>query len=235
MPIPQDDTGIKRCIGMTQYLDKFIKNISTRIENMRKLTRKYVPWKWTDKEDDELNDLKKAITTTSTLIYYDVNQDVLIPCDAYKCGLGSVLLQQGQPVAYASKALTETEIRYAQIDKEMLVIVFASNKFRQYIYGKPNIYIYINTDHRPLIRTVEKPLNDISSLLQKIRLRLQQYDITLSYIPGKDLVVVDALSRSYLEDKSYTDIIPEVISTVSLDITEEQKPNNIRNLKRLNM
>ena len=161
MPTPQHVTGIKRFLGMIQYIDKFIKNLSTRTENMRRLTRKDVPWNWTEKEEAEMNDLKKAITSIPTLRYYDVSKDVLIQCDASKCGLGAVLLQEGKPIAYASKALTETEIRYAQIEKEMLAIVFACKKFRQYIYGKPNIYI--NTDHRPLVRIKEKPLNDIST------------------------------------------------------------------------
>ena len=92
-----------------------------------------------------------------------------------------------QPVTYASITLTETEIRYAQIAKEMLAIVFASNKFRQYIYGKPNIYIYIyiNTDHRPLIRIVEKPLNNISTRLQKMRLGYNNMTYHCNTYPDK--------------------------------------------------
>ena len=65
----------------------------------------------------------------------------------------------------------------------MLAIIFACKKFRQYIYGKPNIIIH--TDHKPLIRIIKKPLNGISTRLQKMRLRLQQYDIKLEFIPGK--------------------------------------------------
>ena len=175
-----------------------------------------------------MNDLKKAITSTPTLRDYDVSKDVLIQCDASKCGLGAVLLQQGKPIAYASKALTETEIRYAQIEKEMLAIVFACNKFRQYIYGKPNIYI--NTDHRPLVRIIEKPLNDISTRLQKMRRRLQQYDIKLSYIPGQELVIADALSRNYLEEISDTDIIPDYIYNIISSIRCQKGENNRRHI-----
>ena len=56
MPTPQDVTGIKRFLGMIQYIDKFIKNLSTRTENMRRLTREDVPWNWTEKEQAEIND-----------------------------------------------------------------------------------------------------------------------------------------------------------------------------------
>ena len=70
-----------------------------------------------------------------------------------------MLLQQNRQVAYASTCLTETEVRYEQIEKELFAIVFACNKFRQYIYVKPNIIT--NTDHKPLIRIIKKPLKEI--------------------------------------------------------------------------
>ena len=83
--------------------------------------------------------------------------------------------------------------------------------------------IYINTDHRPLVRIIEKPLNDISTRIQKMRLRLQQYDIKFSYIPGKELVIAVALSRNYSEEISDTDIIPAIISTISLVVSDARK------------
>ena len=79
----------------------------------------------------------------------------------------------------------------------MLAIVFACEKFRQYIYGKANIRIH--TDHKSLIRIMQKHLSDISTRLQKMRLRFQQNDITLEYIPGKE--IADTLSRDLKRTK----------------------------------
>ena len=62
--------------------------MSTRTENMKRLIKKDVPWNWIEKEEAEINDLKKAITSTPTLRYYDFSKDVLI-----QCGLGAILLQ----------------------------------------------------------------------------------------------------------------------------------------------
>ena len=214
---PTDVTEIKRFLGMIQYIDKFINKLSDRTIHMRRLTRKDVTWNWTTKEDNEYKELKKSITTTPILRYYDVNAAITIQCDSSKYGLGAVLMQEKQPVAYASKSLTPTEIRYAQIEKEMLAIVFSCQKFRQYIYGKQNIVIH--TDHKPLIRIMQKPLNDISTRLQKMRLRLQQYDLELVYVPGKDLNIADTLSRDLLVKKENNDILPEVVSTVTLAVT----------------
>ena len=70
------------------------------------------------------------------LRYYTVNEEVTLQCDASQTGLGASLLQNGQPVAYASRALTDTETRYAQIEKELLAIVYACTHFESDIYGR---------------------------------------------------------------------------------------------------
>ena len=71
-----------------------------------------------------------------------------IQCDAIQAGLGAVLMQGGRPVEYASRALTPTEERYAQIEKEQLAICFAMERFHTYVYAR---HVTIETDHKPLI------------------------------------------------------------------------------------
>jgi hypothetical protein len=80
--------------------------------------------------------LKEECSKQPTLRYYDVSKPVRISADSSKSGLGAVCLPEGQPVAYASRALSPTQQRYAQIEKELLAIVFACEKFHQYIFGK---------------------------------------------------------------------------------------------------
>ncbi len=69
------------------------------------------------------------ISTAPVLAYYDVTKPVTIQCDASQTGLGAALLQDGYPIAYSSRALTATERNYAQIEKELLAIVYACEKF----------------------------------------------------------------------------------------------------------
>ena len=68
------------------------------------------------------------------LKYFDPAEKCTVQCDASSQGLGAALLQGGQPVSFASRALTETEQQYAQIEKELLAVVFALHRFDQYIY-----------------------------------------------------------------------------------------------------
>lgn len=94
------------------------------------------------------------VTSAPVLKYYDVAKPVTIQSDSSKNGLGCCLLQKGQPVAYASRALSEQN--YAQIEKECLSIVFDCQRFHHYPYGRDSITT--ETDHKPLIAIFKKPL-----------------------------------------------------------------------------
>ena len=87
----------------------------------------------------------------------------MLQCDASSIGLGAALLQDGQPVAFASRVLSESERNYAQIEKELLAIVFGFTRFRQYLYGRK---VTVDSDHKPLQSLYGKPLNLVPKRLQ---------------------------------------------------------------------
>lgn len=95
-------------------------------------------------QENSFNELKSLCSQKPVLAFYDVNKPVEIQCDASKDGLGAVLIQAGRPVAYSSRSLSDTEKRYAQIEKEMLSIVHASTKFHCYIFGKETTVYNVN-------------------------------------------------------------------------------------------
>lgn len=105
-----------------------------------------------------------------------------------------------RPVAYASKILSETEKRYAQIEKEALALTWACEKFHEFIYG---VHFKLETDHKPLVPLLQvKNLNELSPCLQCLRMRLMHYDFEVFHSPGKDIVAVDYLSRASLQVNS---------------------------------
>ena len=98
-----------------------------------------------------------------------------------------------QPVAYASHALSSAETRYAQIEKELLAIVFACDCFEAYIYRRD--IVHVETDHRPLEFIVLKSLNNAPKRLQRMLLQLQKYSLQVKYKKGEQMFLADTLSR----------------------------------------
>ena len=122
MPNSSDVPGVQRLLGLAQYLAKFFPHPSDITKPLRDLTRNDTKWVWESLQQNALDTLKKAVASTP----YNFADEMTIQCDASQSGLGVALMQNGQPVAYASRALTPPETRYAQIEKELLATVFAS-------------------------------------------------------------------------------------------------------------
>ena len=99
-----------------------------------------------------------------------------VQVDAFQRGLGTCLLQEGEPIAYASKSLTDTETRYANIERELLAIVFACQQLNTYVLGRP---FTVESDHKPLEMIHQKSLASAPPRLQRMLLQLQRYDVTI--------------------------------------------------------
>ena len=127
------------------------------------------------------------------LKFFDPKCPTTVQCDASGTGLVAVLLQREQPIAYASRALTTTEQGYSQIEKELLAVVFAMERFDQYVYGRS---VEVRSDHQPLQTISSKALHFAPKRLQRMLLRLQRYDYIIRYQPGKEMHVSDTLSRA---------------------------------------
>lgn len=196
MPEPEDVTALKRFLGMVTYLAKFMPHLSEMTEPLRRLEDKNVEFQWLEQHSIAMNTIKKFLTEAPVLRYYDVNKPVTVQCDASQSGLGAVVLQDGQPVCYASRALTDTESRYAQIEKELLAITWACDKFDQYLYGRDKVTI--ETDHEPLKPVFKKAIYKSPKRLQRMRLALQKYNLEVEYKKGSLMYIADALSRAYL-------------------------------------
>ena len=167
-----------------QYLAKFCQQLSTASQPLRQLEKKEVEWHWQRPQSKAFNEIKDLVTKAPVLRYFDVSKNITIQCDASQYGIGATLLQEGQPVHYANRALTTTEQNYAQIEKELLAVVFSCEHFEHYIYGK---HVTVETDHKPLIAIQKKPINTASKRLQRMMLRLQRFDLNLTYKPGKEM------------------------------------------------
>ncbi|KAI8506223.1 hypothetical protein Bbelb_156500 [Branchiostoma belcheri] len=197
MKAPTNKAEVMTMLGMVNYLAKFTPNLSEVTAPLRELLREDIEFVWDDKRKQAFADMKTVVAEASTLSYYDPHKEATLQVDASKYGLGAVLMQEGRPVAYASKSLNTTEVNYAQIEKELYAIVFGCERFHQYVYGRS---VTVESDHKPLEAITRKPLSSAPARLQRMLLRLQKYDLVVQHRPGKDIPVADALSRLYLEE-----------------------------------
>ena len=220
MENPTDVEGVRRLQGMVTYLAKFLPKLSTVMEPIRRLTKHDVEFEWSEEQNKAMDEIKRLVTTAPELAYYDPKKELVIQCDASSKGLGAVLLQEGKPLSYASRALSTTECEYAQIEKECLAIVFSLERFHQYTFGRKTI---IHSDHKPLEMIVRKPLHKAPKRLQGMMLRLIQYDIEVVYKKGKEMYIADTLSRACLpEDIRHKDKFASKNAVSHLRIREER-------------
>ena len=194
-------------LGMTNYFHKFISNFSEKTAPLHELLWNDAHWSWEPAQQQAFDTLKADISQPPVLRYFDPLKPVTLSVDASKSGLGAACLQDGLPVAYASRALTEAETRYAQIEKELLSATFACRKFHDFIYGRQAT---IETDHKPITAVVNRPLHLAPVRLQRMLLQLQKYDLKFFYKKGTELYVADTLSRSYTDEKSDSNVDEQV-------------------------
>ena len=165
-------------------------------EPLRRLLDKDAVWTWQKQQEKAFKEAKRVVTMQLVLKFYSLDEEVTLQCDASEKGLGATLLQNKQPVAFASRALSKTEQNYAQIEKECLSIVFGCERFRQYLLGRSTIYV--ESDHKPLEVIFKKPLLSAPKRLQRMLLRLQHYNLDVNYKKGSEMYIADFLSRASL-------------------------------------
>ncbi|PIK48832.1 hypothetical protein BSL78_14290 [Apostichopus japonicus] len=223
MQAPSNLKELRRYLGMVNYLAKFLPNLHDTTKPLQDLTKKDTQWNWSESQQKAFEEVQKKVQNSPVLAFYDPKKDLMLENDASEYGLGSALLQDGKPVAYASRTLTETERGYAQIEKEMLAVSYGLKKFHHYTYGRQ---VYVITDHKPLVSIIKKPLSKAPRRLQSLLLQTQEYNIELSYRPGSQMILSDTLSREPLAGSGNADI--ESVNNVAMLPVNSARLDEIR-------
>ncbi|XP_042072880.1 uncharacterized protein K02A2.6-like [Haplochromis burtoni] len=201
MTEPTNVSELRSFLGMVNQVGKFIPHLAEKDKALRDLLSKKNAWYWGTDQVRAFKTLRDALTSPPVLAMYDPNRDIKVSADASSYGLGGVLLQLWEegwrPVAYASRSLSPTEQRYAQVEKEALASTWACERFRDFLIGK---HFCLETDHKPLVSLLGgQALDLLPPRIQRFRMRLMRYSYTVQYAPGKSLWTADTLSRSPLK------------------------------------
>jgi hypothetical protein len=211
--------GTQSVLGAWNYIRNFIPNFSTRALPLTELIgsvkgatgkKKPKPFVWTDKCQEAFDDLKAATLDTRLLANIDFTKEIFIRCDSSQFGAGAVLFQlddQGreQPIAYASRKYTLAERNYCTFQQEAAAVVWALEKFACFFQGHA---VTVQSDHKNLSWVKKSAMPQLT----RWRLRLQDFEFRLEYLPGPLNVCADGLSRIGVDDKdmliSMADILP---------------------------
>ena len=203
---PKDIKELQSFLGAVNYLARFIPHLSALRAPLRDLLKKKNELIWAQNHQLCFDQIKEAVCKDITLKFYDPNLPIFIEIDASQNGIGVVLLQpldsnftlnenniptKLMRVAFASKTLTSTGHNYANIESELLGVVFGVLHFKHFTFGNE---VNIITDHKPLVSLLKKSLAACSSRLSKLIFKIVDYPLKVMYQPGRKMVISDALS-----------------------------------------
>ena len=194
MPAPQTKQELQSFLGAMNYLQTFVPHLSHHTELPWVLLKKEKTFSWNQNVNICFQRIKGLLENSllKPLWYYNRNKLVILQCNASLKGLGACILQDSKPIAFTSKSLMDTETRYTNIKWKLLAIIFRCEKFHMYLCGRSFV---VESDHKPLEMICLKNLISAPVRLQRMLLRLQQYDMVIMYWPGKEMLLTDALSR----------------------------------------
>ena len=196
-PVPTNKRELMRFLGMVGYYRWFCQNFSTITAPLTNLLRKNQEYTWSTNCQDCFVKVKALLLSNPVLMAPDFRKQFILMIDAIDIGAGAVLMQcdtKGvkHPICYFSQKFNLHQRNYSTIKKETLALVLALQHFEVYL-STTEYPILVFTDHKP-VTFINKMKNHNQRLL-RWGLLLQEYNLPLEHIKGKENVVADALSH----------------------------------------
>ncbi|XP_077246164.1 uncharacterized protein LOC143886068 [Tasmannia lanceolata] len=187
-PKPKTLKALRGFLGLTGYYGRFVKNYGKISKPLTEMLKKD-SFKWSAEAEKAFEDLKTAVTSIPVLALPDFSKPFMVECDASGVGIGGALAQNGRPIAFTCRALSSRHRGLSTYEKELMAVVHAVTKWRQYLVGRR---FQICTDHLSLKFLLEQRV--MTLLQQKWLAKLLGYDYEIIYWRGKENLAADALS-----------------------------------------
>ncbi|CAI2348977.1 unnamed protein product [Caenorhabditis sp. 36 PRJEB53466] len=200
MPPPKNVTEVRAFLGMIQFYGSVVPALHSHRRPIDALTKKDVKFEWNASCQKAFEAVKRILNSGLLLTHYDPSLPIIVAADASQYGIGGVISHRWpngteKAIFHFSRALTDTQQRYSQIEKEGLALVTAVTKFHRYLHGRR---FTLRTDHKPLLNifggSKGVPIYT-ANRLQRWATILLNYDFDISYVKTEDFGQADALSR----------------------------------------
>ena len=203
VPLPKTAKDLKSFLGLVSYYRDHLQDHSTIVQPLYQCITPYIPRnkvKWTKELERLFYQVQESVNKAPPLYFIDYNAPVYLHTDASDFGIGAHLFQlkdgKELPIAFLSKALNPTEIKWSVTEKECYAIFFALVKYE---YLLRDIKFTLRTDHRNLTFLNES----FQQKVKRWKIAIMHFNFDIEHIPGKDNVVADALSRLIKIPKLY--------------------------------
>ena len=223
---PRDIRGVRSFLGFTNYYRRFVRHYAEMAHPLTDLTKKEVGFQWGPMQEKAFRDLKSTLCEAPILVFPDPLLPYTVVTDASQHAVGGVIMQDHgaglQPIAFHSKMLKSSEMKYSAYERELAAIAYCFITWRHYIEGCPG-GVTVLTDHQTLRSLMDQP---VLTRAQTRWLRLglfQSIMPTIQYQPGKSNIVADALSRSRRgQDEEPENVVNSVAWTTSTVLPEAE-------------
>lgn len=230
LPRPDNIKMLRSFLGKVNYYNRFLQNMAIVLKPLYDCL-KNDKFEWTEECDMSFKQIKQRLANTSSLSHFDPNATVILTCDSADGGIAAILSIKGsdnitKPVAFASKKLNDTQVKYPILEKEAYAIIFGVTKFYHYLFGKKFI---LQTDNEALTKILG-PKYGIPKMaakrLQYWSIFLSAFDYEIQHIKSKNNPA-DYLSRvatnSSDENSKSKDIVDKTFECNTINYINESK------------
>ena len=193
MVFPPDKESMQSFLGTVNFLNRYSPQLAELSTSLRELCRIHADYKSNLEHHQSFDTIKKELSTNIVLSYYDPTSHTKLQTDSSKKGLGAVLIQNGIPIYFASRAISTMESNHQNLKQETLATMKGMEKFNYFLYGNK---FMSETDQKPLVLIYQKHLVDVSPRIQRLIVRMFPYNFHIVYVPGKLILMADTLSRN---------------------------------------
>jgi hypothetical protein len=190
-PSPKTKKQLQRFLGLVNYDRMFIKNMASILKPLYSILSKERKFQWTENEERIFTEIKNKWSEDLRLHIPDPNGSFILECDASNTGIGAVLYENENPVAFISRNLSSAEMNYSITEREVLAALWAMEKLEYFLVGK---HFKLISDHKAIVE-IKKKVQFGSQRVQRWFERLERFQFEPIYKEGKEMILSDTLSR----------------------------------------